>query len=307
MVYASIFILAAGLLSFGPESPKYLVSQGKHDEALQVLRTMYAANKGKSPEDFPIKSLKIPDEPERSKVSFLKSLRVQSVPLMTPPLVKWLLLNGFLLFGIFNVLNGLWMWVPDVLNRVLSDGGEASMTACDIIALGQNATVQEGECNDTINTITYQINAIASVCGALIALAASIAVKCIGKRWLIFATFTVIGVFNILINVTTQQLLFAALLSSLLLSALAIGPINAYSVELFPTNLRGMAVSLSMMIGRSGSIVGANLTGVMINSTCEGMFYMFGSLMLFCALLSFILPRSRSTVPPKKEEFVTKL
>ncbi|CAG9785740.1 unnamed protein product [Diatraea saccharalis] len=55
VVYALLLILAAGLLSFGPESPKFLVSQGKHDEALEVLRTMYAANKGKSRDDFPVR------------------------------------------------------------------------------------------------------------------------------------------------------------------------------------------------------------------------------------------------------------
>jgi hypothetical protein len=43
---------------------------------------------------------------------------------------------------------------------------------------------------------------------------------------------------------------------------------------------RGMAVSLSMMVGRSGSIVGANVAGAMINTACEGMFYLFGGLFI---------------------------
>lgn len=41
-------------MSFGPESPKFLVAQGKHDEALRVLQNIYAGNKGKSPEDYPV-------------------------------------------------------------------------------------------------------------------------------------------------------------------------------------------------------------------------------------------------------------
>lgn len=41
-------------MCFFPESPKYLVSQDKFDEALKVLRIIYAANKGKAPEDFPV-------------------------------------------------------------------------------------------------------------------------------------------------------------------------------------------------------------------------------------------------------------
>lgn len=54
IAYGSFFIIAAILLSFGPESPKFLMSQGKHDEALKVLQTIYAGNKGKSPEDYPV-------------------------------------------------------------------------------------------------------------------------------------------------------------------------------------------------------------------------------------------------------------
>ncbi|RVE48677.1 hypothetical protein evm_006643 [Chilo suppressalis] len=306
IVYALFFIMAAGLIAFGPESPKYLVSQGKREEALKVLRTMYASNKGKSPDTFPIKALKVSDDPERNKIGFFTSLRLQTAPLMKPPLVKWMLLNGFLLFGVFNVLNGLWMWVPDVLNRVLTGGGDGSLTACGVIALGQNVTVDEGECIDTIDELTYMINSLASIVCALIALAASTTVKCIGKKMLVIIVFLLIGLFCMLINVTTQQLLFAVLLTSLPLTGLAIGPVNAYSVELFPTHLRGMAVSLSMMFGRFGSIFGANVAGLMINSTCEGMFYMFGGLLLFCGLLTFLLPRS-SPLPNKKEEMMTRL
>lgn len=54
IAYASVFIIAAILVSFGPESPKFLISQGKHDEALKVLQDIYSGNKGKSPEDYPV-------------------------------------------------------------------------------------------------------------------------------------------------------------------------------------------------------------------------------------------------------------
>lgn len=49
------FVIAAILMAFGFESPKYLVAQGKHDEALKVLQNIYSGNKGKSPEDYPVR------------------------------------------------------------------------------------------------------------------------------------------------------------------------------------------------------------------------------------------------------------
>lgn len=54
IVFASFFILAALLATLGPESPKFLMSQGKREEALKVLQRIYAGNKGKLPEDYPV-------------------------------------------------------------------------------------------------------------------------------------------------------------------------------------------------------------------------------------------------------------
>lgn len=54
-----LFLIAATLLAFGSESPKYLVAQGKHDEALRALQIIYAGNKGKSPEDYPVRIMNL--------------------------------------------------------------------------------------------------------------------------------------------------------------------------------------------------------------------------------------------------------
>ncbi|XP_053612467.1 solute carrier family 22 member 16-like isoform X2 [Plodia interpunctella] len=299
IVYSSMFILAAFLLSFGPESPKYLVSQGKYDDALKILQYMYAGNKRKSPDVFPIKKLKVIPINEEEKPSFLQSLKLQTVPLLRRPYLKWLALNGFLLFGICSALNGLYMWVPDVLNRVLTGGG-GGLTACGVIGQRFNETVDETICDDTIDTMTFIINSIANVSCAFIALAISLSVKFLGKKVLVILVYIVLGTFCVLINHVTQDMLFAVLLSSLALTGLAIGPVNAFSVEIFPTNLRGMAVSLTMMVGRTGSIIGTNAAGVMINTVCEATFYTFGGLLILCGLASFLLPKSKSNPPTIK-------
>ncbi|XP_004929455.2 putative transporter SVOPL [Bombyx mori] len=305
IVYSLFFILAAFLLSFGPESPKYLVSQGQNEEALKILQTMYAKNKSKSPEDFPVKQLQVADG-EREKISFLKSLQVQTMPLLKPPYLKWLFLNGFLLFGIFSVLNGLYMWVPDLLNRVLT-GSQSGLTACQVIGQRFNETVsQDAVCIDTIDSITYIINSIASVSCAIIAVAVSSTVKFVGKKNLLIIIFCLIGVFCILINYITEDMLFAVLLSSVPIMGLGIGPVNAYAVEIFPTQLRGMAVSLSMMLGRTGSVVGTNVAGILLRAACEATFYLFGGLLLVCGGLTLLLPKSREEHKPKTSK-ITRL
>lgn len=57
IAYGSIFIIAALLLLCGPESPKYLMSQGRVDETFDIMRTIYSKNKKKSPDEYPVSIL----------------------------------------------------------------------------------------------------------------------------------------------------------------------------------------------------------------------------------------------------------
>ncbi|XP_014369378.2 synaptic vesicle glycoprotein 2C [Papilio machaon] len=305
IMYGSLFIIAALLLICGPESPKYMISQGRFDETLDLLRMMYAKNKRKSPDEYPIKSLNTDEYVKKEKPGFFTSLKVQSVPLFKPPFLKWMALNSTIFFGIFSTINGLNVWIPDVLNRVLT-GDSEGVTACEVIAQRLNSTADDfAECDDTLDTMTFLINSVANVTCAVIAIVVSSTVKVIGKKNLLIAVQLIIGLFCILINVVTQDILFAIFLSALPVLGLAIGPVNAYAVEIFPTHLRGMAVSLSMMIGRVGSVFGANVAGIMLNAVCEATFYFFGGFLMFCGFLSFLMPGSKKK--QTKEPITTKL
>ncbi|CAH2076849.1 unnamed protein product, partial [Iphiclides podalirius] len=305
IIYGSTFVLSSLLLSCGPESPKFLLSHGRHDETLEILKTIYSKNKGKAPDEYPIKQLQTEGYVKKEKIGFITSLKVQSAPLFKPPYLKWMALNSFIFFGIFATLNGLYVWLPDVLNRVLTGDGEG-LTACEVIAQRLNETGSDvAICDDSIDTITYLINSIANVSCAVIAIAVSSSVKIVGKKKLLLAVLTLIGVFCILTNIVTQDILFAIFMSAIPIVGLAIGPVNAYAVEIFPTQLRGMAVSLSMMIGRCGSILGANVAGLLLNAACSATFYMFGGLLILCALSSFLLPNSKRD--EVKKEIITRL
>lgn len=47
-------VMAAILTAFCVESPKFLLGQGRKEEALSVFRTMYAINTGKPAETYPV-------------------------------------------------------------------------------------------------------------------------------------------------------------------------------------------------------------------------------------------------------------
>lgn len=58
------FIVAA-LLFFLPESPKFLLSRGRKEEAIEIFRHIYSTNTGKSKNDYPVKQLIFDDLPDK--------------------------------------------------------------------------------------------------------------------------------------------------------------------------------------------------------------------------------------------------
>lgn len=53
--------------------------------------------------------------------------------------------------------------------------------------------------------------------------------------------------------------------------------LNLYIIFVY---CRGMALTLAMMLGTIGSVAGNNMAGLLINNSCEVMFYLFGSLLI---------------------------
>lgn len=53
--------------------------------------------------------------------------------------------------------------------------------------------------------------------------------------------------------------------------------LNTATVELYPTNLGAMAICISLMFGRLGSMVGSNVIALLLqNQNCEMTFYSSG-------------------------------
>lgn len=69
--------LVAGLLFLLPESPKFLISSGRHEEALEVFRGIYLMNTGRSKEEYPVKQV-IVEESYHSKPE--KQIDVNKAP-----------------------------------------------------------------------------------------------------------------------------------------------------------------------------------------------------------------------------------
>ncbi|CAG2067982.1 unnamed protein product, partial [Timema podura] len=71
-------------------------------------------------------------------------------------------------------------------------------------------------------------------------------------------------------------------LSCIIVSVLftCISVLSVFIVEIFPTHLRAMAVSLSLMVGRIGTVSGSLLIGTLLEINCHAMFFVIGGISL---------------------------
>lgn len=61
-------LIVAILLFFLPESPKFLLSRGRSDEAIEIFKLIYCTNTGRDKEEYPVKQLILDDLCEKQLI-----------------------------------------------------------------------------------------------------------------------------------------------------------------------------------------------------------------------------------------------
>ncbi|KAJ2947317.1 hypothetical protein O0L34_g17030 [Tuta absoluta] len=301
ITYALPLVLTSIWMTQAKESPKFLMAKGRKEEALEVLRHVYSKNTGLPKEKYDVQSLKKcaeelmdADSSDSSDDELTNKSREGSAwALLRPPHLKWFTLTSFLTFGLYTSLNGLFLFATDTINKVLSEPDQTG-TLCTIMNRPDNET-STGVCVDTISQDTFIIMATTTTVYGVIVLVAS--VLPLSKKALLVAMYLVSAAAAFLAVLITNMVVAGVAFSALQIAALGIGPLTAYAVQLFPTNLRGCAVGAVLMWGRVGSVVGANLAGYLLVIACTPTFYVFGTLLIACAALSFLLPKE----PPRHD------
>ncbi|KOB69130.1 SV2-like protein 1, partial [Operophtera brumata] len=184
-----------------------------------------------------------PESPKfLSVMAVLSSMKEQTLPLFKMPFIPWLSLTCFVQFGILAATNGFYVWFPTILNSLANhEGGETKI--CDVLDASRVSVA-----NSTVIMLIVVL-AVTGLCG--------------------------IGA-----HLAYNQQLAVVLFAIFQMSGACIGLMNAVAVEIFPTKFRAMAICLSMMMGRVGSMVGSNLIGVFLQVNCGAGFYLFGGIIV---------------------------
>ncbi|KAG6465762.1 hypothetical protein O3G_MSEX015374 [Manduca sexta] len=240
--------VTACLLLFFYESPKFLASQGRYSEALDVLKGIYACNTGDRTDNFPVSKL-LEDEENQSIVlegCFLRSLWQQTAPLFRSPLRKDTLSLFYLVIIIYMTGSGFILWLPYIMNNlfiVLESGGGDGMNLCSVIRYTEEYTLSGNDtaigevCNDTIQETTLFS---AMIYGALASSSNLVlSLTCGGrKRLAMMCILAMSATSAILVNLVRVPLAGGIFFFFFIMCALSMGLLSVYFVELYPTSLR---------------------------------------------------------------------
>lgn len=156
-------LLAFIIMTFLPESPKFVLGLGNQAKARQILLKMNRVNNGKN---SILEVFEIYEEPEsienRKKIADCKNERFplltsiwnQTVPLFQRPYLFPTLLICCIQFFVYATSNGLYMFSAEILNRMgenLDDFTNQRVQMCDVI----NMQATEVNGTDDLNQVSY--------------------------------------------------------------------------------------------------------------------------------------------------------
>ncbi|KAJ8719338.1 hypothetical protein PYW08_011513 [Mythimna loreyi] len=273
------------MICFLHESPKFLANMGETDKALEILTAMYEANNGKG-SNYPVKSLIKVDKPDNS-ISFWDSVVKQIVPIFKPPLL-WRSLQIFLLFSICCATNNVfYVWFPTMVNSFFATVSEDT-SFCERIIANITPVKFNETCIDTnlMNTI------YAGLLFSLFFTILNIVIIPVAnwRKTLMICTFALSGLCCIIVDMVRQPVANIVIFIAIQLTAVCIGGVGSYCVDLFPTSYRGLATSLGLMFARFVCLGGVNIVGATITGYCQITFYCWGVFVFSGILAALLLP-----------------
>lgn len=185
LICAAPSFIVAGLLLLLPESPKYLLSRSRYDEALNIFRGIYAINTGNSRDSYPVKELIIDDVRDFELVKnnngeiknkykiMLGDIMDNSKQLFVSPILRFTIISIIINFTFHIGYYGLMMWFPELFNRFdryARDFPNQTADICQVtdhyIKIKSNITEQDGPCDSTIGESVF-IESLITVASAI--------------------------------------------------------------------------------------------------------------------------------------------
>ncbi|KAI5698620.1 hypothetical protein M8J75_009405 [Diaphorina citri] len=307
------------LVYFMPETPKFLMTHGRTEEALKVFQCMYSWNTGNPRESYPIKRLQSGVAHSQHKKTFTQSV-VQGWKQVNPLFRKPYLSTALIIFLMQALtmasLNTVRLLQPQIFASYLAQNGTDDVNVCDTIdqpvsnsTLLQSVHHIPSHCASAV--IDSRVYSNASMVGAgtfFYYIMANFLMRVMGKKKLYVVSVLLcaicIGVYpwSYSFQVVILACIFMAVMSTTVTFVLAC------SVQQFPTTLRALAVNMTMISGRVGVLLGSLLFSVFIERACQVSFLFLAAINLVCAfIMTFCLTERTAEDPEIPHEKLSRL
>ncbi|RDD36368.1 Synaptic vesicle glycoprotein 2C [Trichoplax sp. H2] len=310
-------LIALISLSLMPNSPRFLIKQGKREKTLKVLRAIHRINSqcrtqhGNQP--FCIKLSDLPtiddlhlsddvddvnDDNDISKnidscYSKLQRFLRQYAILYSRKWRKQTLMITVIWFLYCFCTNGLWLWLPTFFS-LYTHGQKCQGPSISINSshsMNTPALNQSSICIANTHDTSIYRDLLLTTFATLIIEATFIPVINVSGRRLLFsglALATSISIFSIwLTNTSTGVLVFSCLFTGLSGAAWTI--LNVWTSELYPTQLRSTSNGYINFCGRIGAVIGTMTFGLLLGLGCKLPIIIMGTACFIAASLALFL------------------
>ncbi|CAG9856907.1 unnamed protein product [Phyllotreta striolata] len=292
LICASTTIISSVLYTFVPESPKFLMATGRTEEALNVMKKIYALNSGQSQENFPVKSL-VEETTNKKKVSkALKDGFMGMGKMFHKPQIFYICLGCFNAFSLIMSSNTLKLWLPQIFQAINdyqyyhNDTNSICVMLDELKPHQENFTTQN--CFVNLENISVYINTFIVAATRILMFALSdYFLQLLGVKTLTVVTcFLCAGLNSSIYFARSSQVVTALAATGTATASVAENVLIALTLELFPTNLRAIALSIQLTAGRIGTLVGSAIFPYLLLSGCLPPFMFIGLFGSACGLVS---------------------
>lgn len=196
--------------------------------------------------------------------------------------------------------SGIGMWYPEITNRLSFEGNSTSgpQGLCAIFSGSAKSAEIIGsksweECDVQVKDKMFIDNALLGL-GYLIANTVIFILQTkMVLRHIVILMLTLSCICGFMLpSFTSEIAVLVCFTVFIMCSGSCVTTINIVTVGLFPTALRGMTLSMTIVLGRIAVIVGVNGLGFLLESDCETTIYAVAGLVTAAALLTmFLMPK----------------
>ncbi|KAF7285167.1 hypothetical protein GWI33_011706 [Rhynchophorus ferrugineus] len=300
------------LLCFLPETPKFLITKRRFDNAIVVFQKIYACNTGNNMKRYPVQSLEIEDNNNKlmeecdnstSQRTFKKTVNeihqlIKS--LSNHQYLKYLGITCFADFGLMASYYTLVMWFPEIFKRFNEQeesGKINNITGLCSISHANKFDDTESECNPFIDRKVFLETLFISLSCIPTSVSLSFFVSKLGKKIILVYSLFISGLMAMALNWVgnTVQILALSCLFEALTSVLET-VLFCVIVDFFPTNLRAFSLTITATFGRFGAIFGNLIFGILLDLNCIVPVYLFGLLLICSGAMCLAIPRNENYI-----------